>query len=328
MRAVGWSALLHRPLDVERGLQRLSNEIEVGLDLEGLHRAGGLELVDVDHPLAPHTETVERALLEVRLEGAADAAPNPLPVGPLLLLVPDGHGLSVLTDQVRRREADRALADRLDLQQRMLLDRHLRPEVEVTVGGPVDVVLGQRDLDLPVPERLALGLTHRTHRRGGVLPPVAARHAEVATTETPRRVVLQPHLPRPVLVLGVVAVPLREDHFELPVVALLRDFPPAEPVVQREVAEVRGDQLTRVDDVVPASVLELGALEQHLLDRGEEQVLVPLGVEQLLHQVSHTGFLAARPRGSRCVCSVRWRARAPPVARPALGSCAGTSALV
>ena len=305
MRAVGWSSLLHRPLDVERGLQFLSNEIEVGLDLEGLHRAGGLELIDVDHPLATHTETVERALLEVRLEGTTDTSPDPLPVGPLLLLVPDGHGLGVLADQVRRREADRALADRLDLQQGVLLDRHLRPEIEVTVGGPVDVVVGQLDPDLHVLERLALGMTLRALPRGRAHPPVTAGEALVPTAEPPRWVILQPDLPCPVLVLVVVAVTLREDHFELPVVALARNLPPAEPVVQRKVAEVRGDQLARVDDVVSTPVLELGALEQHLLDRGEEQVLVPLGVEQLLHQVSHTGFLVARPLGSRCGCNVR-----------------------
>lgn len=305
MWTVGRPLLLHRPLDVERGLQLLCDEVEVWLDLEGLHRARGFELVDIDHPLTLRPKAVERALLQVRLEGATDVTPDRLPVGPLPLLLTDEHRLGVLAEQLRRGVAHRPLTDALDLDERMLLNRHLRAEVEVTVSGPIDVVLRQRDLDLTVDERLARRAARRAGGRRGVLPLVLARQAPVPATEAPRSARLQAHLPRPPLVLVVVAVTLGEDHLKLPVVALEGDLPPRQPVVQREVAEVIADQLARVDHVVPPTVLELLAPQQHLLDRGEEEVLVLAGVEQQLHQISHTGFLASRPRGSRCVCSVR-----------------------
>lgn len=141
MRAVGRSLLLHRPLDVERGLQLLCDEFRVRLDLKGLHRPRGLELVDEDHPLPTHPETVERALLQVRLEGSSDPAPHTLPVGPTLLLITDGHRVGVLTQQARSGVPNGPLTDRLDLQQGVLLDRHLGPEIEVAVRGAEDVVL-------------------------------------------------------------------------------------------------------------------------------------------------------------------------------------------
>ncbi|MCA1783603.1 MAG: hypothetical protein ABR616_15765 [Dermatophilaceae bacterium] len=150
--------------DVERGLQLLLDDREVHLHLEVLDRPGRLELVDEDHLLATLGQAVERSLLDVTLERASDVTPDRVPVGPLLLgnliLVRNLDGLGVLADQLRRGVADGPLADRLDLDERVLLDRDVGAEVEVTVALAVDVVRLQTNRDL--------GVLQARARRGAV----------------------------------------------------------------------------------------------------------------------------------------------------------------
>ena len=91
-------------------------------------------------------------------------------------------------------------------------------------------------------------------------------------------------VPGPVLPLVVVAVPLGEDDLQLEGVALPRDLPPRESVVDRARTEVAMHQLTGVDDVVDPIRGELVLRQQVALDRAHEHGVVLLRVEQLLER--------------------------------------------
>ena len=115
MRAVRNLPPLYRVDEVKALFEFILDDVKVVLDPKLLHRPGGLVLVDIDHLLAPCSETVDRTLLEVSLERALDVTPDLVPVSPRLLLAIDHHLLGVLGDQLRGLEPHRALPDRLDL---------------------------------------------------------------------------------------------------------------------------------------------------------------------------------------------------------------------
>lgn len=304
MRASRGLLLLHGVEQVQAALEFVRDDLEVEGDLELLDGPGGLELVDVEHRGPVLRQRVERPLLDVADERATDVAPERVPVGPVLLGVVNEHTLGVLHDQLRGLEPDRALTDRLDLQERVArlplrVPGAFDVDVSVTVTG--DAVLRETDRDLAVlkvvPRRPTLRARLGGHReprlrlRGPV--PVRARQAPEPPPE-------HAYVPDPRLPLVVVAVPLGEDDLKLEGVLILRNLPPAEPVVHRALAEVRPRQFARVDDVVASPSAELPLREQVSLDRSEQDVLTLERVQQFLQRRAHSYLrIRRRPRSLR-----------------------------